>query len=126
MTEKLQILIVDDDVMMTQTLVDIANKKGFEAIAACSGMEGLAIARHRKIDILLTDIKMPDMNGVELYLQVKEFQPGIKAILMTAYSAEKLIEKGLAVGVSVVLTKPVAIDFLITIYKVYQRMLASL
>ena len=117
MKQNLQILNVDDDKMMTKSLVDIVSMKGFQAIAACSGEESLQIVRQHKIDVLLTDVKMPDMDGVELYLQVKKIQPDVIAILMTAYAADDIIRRGLTEGVSVVLTKPLNIDFLIEIFE---------
>jgi len=116
MTEKLQILIVDDDEMTTQSLVDIMTLKGFQAIAAGSGEEGLEVAHQRKIDVLLTDVKMPDMNGVELYIQLKETQPNIMALLMTAYAADEIINKGVEEGVSFVFTKPLDIELLIDVF----------
>ena len=116
MTKKLLILIVDDDEMTTQSLVDIVTLKGFQAIAAGSGNEGLEVARQRKIDVLLTDVKMPDMNGVELYIQLKETQPNIMALLMTAYAADEIINKGVEEGISFVFTKPLDIELLIDVF----------
>ena len=120
MTEKLQILIVDDDEMTTQSLVDIMTLKGFQAIAAGSGNEGLEVARQRKIDVLLTDVKMPDMNGVELYLQVRETHSDVTALLMTAYAADEIINKGVEEGISFVFAKPLDIELLLDVFEACQ------
>jgi two-component system response regulator HydG len=99
MNSKLRILIVDDDPSMTRTLVDILSIAGHEAVAASSGSEALEKIRTQTFDCILTDIKMPEMNGVELYRLLREAQPGLPVVLMTAYAADELIRQGLDEGV---------------------------
>lgn len=116
---KPHILIVDNDRNMTRTLVDILNLKGYPAFAAHSGEEALKRLAEDSFDLVLTDIKMPDMNGVELQRAIKQKHPQVKTILMTAYSEDELIEKSLAEGASAALTKPLDINFLLALLAAY-------
>ena len=108
---------------MAKTLADIMGIKGFEVYAAYSGMEALAVLQSRPIDILLTDVIMPDMNGVELYRKTKKIYPKLNTILMTAYAADDIINQGLAEGIKTVLTKPLDIDFVLALFSAYKRLI---
>jgi CheY-like chemotaxis protein len=72
------ILVVDDNPSMAQTLADIMAIKGHNAYAAFSGTEALNILHSQPVDILLTDVQMPDMNGVTLYREIKKTHPKLK------------------------------------------------
>ena len=117
----LSILVVDDNPSMAKTLADILDVKGFEVHTAYSGAEALEILRNNSIDVLLTDVKMPDMNGVELYLETKKTRPALTTILMTAYAADDIIQQGMAEGIKTVLTKPVDIDFLLSLFSAIEK-----
>jgi DNA-binding NtrC family response regulator len=114
MSENLRILIVDDDQRMAGTLKDILNAKGYEADAVHSGPEAIEKIALTNYDFVLTDIKMPEMNGVELYKVIKQKQPDIAVVLMTAYSTDKLIKEGLEQGAIASLTKPLDINALLS------------
>ncbi len=107
------VLIVDDDRMMAKTLADILRLKHYIAEIAHSGSEALARVQQNGFDCVISDIKMPDMNGVELCRRIKQANPDLPVILMTAYSEETLIRQGKTEGASVVLTKPVKIDVIL-------------
>jgi CheY-like chemotaxis protein len=125
MRDTASILVVDDNPSMAKTLADIMSVKGFEVHAAYSGLEALAILQHQTIDILLTDVVMPDMNGVELYRATRKIFPNITTILMTAYAADDIIHQGLAEGIKTVLTKPLDIDFMLTLFLAYKKMIVE-
>jgi CheY-like chemotaxis protein len=124
MENKLRILVVDDDRMMAKTLVDILKVKGYEAEAVHSGPEALekvtqgsfGSAQDRPFDCVLTDIKMPEVNGVELYRALKARRPDLPVVLMTAYSTDKLVEEGLEEGAIAALTKPLDINCLLCFF----------
>jgi two-component system, NtrC family, response regulator HydG len=117
------ILIVDDNPSMAKTLVDIFSIKGLEVQSACSGAEALEILQRQPISILLTDVIMPEMDGITLYREAKKIQPKLTTILMTAYAADELIEQGLAAGIKTVLTKPLDVDFVIRLLITMQKFL---
>jgi len=116
MSEKLRILIVDDDQRMAKTLKDILNAKDYEATAVYSGPEALKKVAEAHFDSVLTDIKMPEMNGVALYKMIKQKKPDIPVVLMTAYSTDKLVKEGLEQGAIASLTKPLDINALLTFF----------
>lgn len=116
MNKKLRILIVDDDKRMAGTLVDILNSKGFQAEAAFSGPEALELAREKKFDSLLTDIKMPVMNGVELYRAFHVIQPEAPVVFMTAFASDHIIQEGIDEGAIGILDKPLDINLLLNFF----------
>lgn len=113
MSEKLRILIVDDDRRMAKTLVNIFQVKGYEAEAAHSSSEALEKVNNVHFDCVLTDIRMPEVNGVELYRAIKARWPDLPVVLMTAYSTNKLVNEGLEEGAIAALTKPLDINLLL-------------
>jgi CheY-like chemotaxis protein len=123
MSESFSVLVVDDDPSMASTLADILDAKGFEVHAANSGAEALAILQDHPVDILLTDVRMPDMNGVELYRATRKIYPNISTILMTAYSADDIIQLGMKEGIKTVLSKPVDMDFLLSLFSAFKMII---
>lgn len=110
MPEKTAILVVDDDRNFCGTLSKILAKKGYEITCADSGMKALELAKGNEFDMVLMDIKMPVMNGVDTYKELKRLKPGIKVILMTAFSVDELIRSALKEGVYAVVHKPFDIE----------------
>jgi CheY-like chemotaxis protein len=123
MSETIRILVVDDNPAMADTLADILEVKGFSVHSAASGAEALKILREQPVDILLTDVKMPEMNGLELYRETRKLYPRLITIFMTAYAADELIQQGMAEGVKTVLTKPVDINFLLLLFSAEKRII---
>ena len=106
MDKKTRVLIVDDDVNFCNTLVKILARKGYETLSANSGFLAMELVKENTIDVVLMDIKMPVMSGVETYKKLKAIKPGIKVILMTAFSVDDLIKDALRDGVYAVVRKP--------------------
>lgn len=113
MSRTLRILIVDDNVMMTRTLRDIIATVGHEVDTAHSADLALDLIRAQTYDCLLSDIIMPDMNGIELARRARQRHPELPVVFMTAYSDEHLIQQGLAEGAIASLTKPLDINHLL-------------
>lgn len=121
MSEQTAILIVDDNPPMAKTLMDILTIKGYVVHVAFSGSEALDILQNQPVDIMVTDVIMPDMDGVALYRETKKKYPRLITFLMTAYSADKIIQQGIAEGIKTVLTKPLDINlFLMLVVAVDQ------
>ena len=121
MSDKFRILIVDDDQRMAKTLKDILKVKGYEADVAHSGPEALEKVAETHFDCLLSDIKMPEVNGVELYRAIKESHPDLPVVLMTAYSHDKLVKDGLEEGAIAALTKPLDINALLSFFSTLRK-----
>jgi two-component system response regulator HydG len=113
MNPKLRILIVDDDRRMTRTLADILRLSGHEPVEAGSGPDALEKVRTQTFDCVLTDVRMPEMDGVELHRQLRQAQPGLPVVLMTAYAADVLTRQGLDEGVVGIFDKPLDISQLL-------------
>jgi len=116
MNPNLRILIVDDDKRMTRTLADILTIAGHEAVEASSGLQALEKVRAQGFDCVLTDVKMPEMNGVEMHHLLRQTQPGLPVVLMTAYAADELIHQGLDEGVVGVFDKPLVMNQLLAFF----------
>ncbi len=87
------ILIVDDEKNYPTIIGAILQEEGYTSLTASSGMEALDILRNESIDLVLTDVKMPGMGGIQLLEKIKEIHPDIPVIIMTAYgSVEKAVE----------------------------------
>jgi CheY-like chemotaxis protein len=123
MSEIISILVVDDNPSMADSLADILELKGFSVRAAASGKEALQILTLGPVDILLTDVKMPVMNGLELYRETRKLYPNLITVFMTAYAADELIQQGMAEGVKTVLTKPLDIKFMLSFFSAEKRIL---
>jgi two-component system, NtrC family, response regulator HydG len=121
MIDSVYVLVVDDNLSNVRTLTDILDVKGFEVQSAESGAEALEVLREHPVDILLTDVKMPGMNGLELFRETRKLNPGLITIFMTAYSADELIQQGMAEGVKTVLDKPLEINFMLHLFSAYKK-----
>jgi len=106
------ILIVDDDHGMVRTLRDILIAKGFK-IRVYSGREALEEARRHPCDFALIDIRMPHMNGVQLYQALRAVRCDLPAVFMTAYASEDLADEAARLGPLAILIKPIDVDRLI-------------
>ncbi|MCK4768298.1 MAG: sigma-54-dependent Fis family transcriptional regulator [Desulfobacula sp.] len=86
------ILIVDDEKNYPRIIGEILQEEGYTSLTASSGMEALDILNNELIDLVLTDVKMPGMSGIQLLEKIKEINPDIPVIIMTAYgSVEKAV-----------------------------------
>jgi len=119
--EKTLVLIVDDDLLFIDSLSDILKEKGYEVAAVKSGKEALKKVKGTPFDIVLLDIKMPVMDGVEAFKGIKKITPRIPVIMMTAFSAEDLIKDALKEGAYGVLHKPLDIDKVIAMIEAAKK-----
>lgn len=106
----MRLLIVDDDKFTCrgiQLRIQNMNLKPIQEIhMAFSGEEALAFARENPVDILLTDIKMVNMNGLELIRRVKELHPHVCSLILTAYASFPYAQQAIELGVIGFLLKP--------------------
>ncbi len=110
MTRKCSVLIVDDDNGMTETLSDIFSEMGHEVSVAGDGFKAIKLVEARPYDLVLMDIKMPKMNGVETFRRLREVRPELKVVMMTAFALDELITEARRLGAADVLFKPLQID----------------
>jgi CheY-like chemotaxis protein len=101
------ILVVDDEVDTCHNLSDILTDLGYQVDTAYDGLSALELARKNPYDIALLDLKMPGMDGLTLYRELRKVQAGTVAIVVTAYASRATTEEALAAGAWQVLSKPV-------------------
>ena len=107
---KESILIVDDDESTCKTLAFIFNKKGYEVETVGTGHDALEKAKGRFFNLALLDIKLPDIEGIELLVPLKKIHPDMETMMITAYSSVETVIKALNKGASAYITKPLNID----------------
>jgi two-component system response regulator HydG len=115
--EGMLIMVVDDDPGTTKTLRSILMMKGHRVGVAATGEEALGMAQKKAYDVIFIDMKLPTIDGLQTYLALKKVDPGIIAVMITAYKEETapLIERALAESAHSVLFKPFDMDALLKI-----------
>lgn len=104
------ILVIDDEAAQRDVLTGYLKKKGFKIFSASSGNEGIEITKNNPVDIILSDFKMPDLNGIEVLEQVKKINPEISFVVVTAYGTVENAVKAMRLGAFDYISKPVDLD----------------
>lgn len=102
----MRILVVEDDLNLREAIVDTLMLQHFDVVEAAHGIEGLHAVRAKPIDLVLTDINMPGMDGIELLQHIKQEFPWLPVILMTAYGDVSQAVKAIQLGANDYLMKP--------------------
>lgn len=102
-------LVVDDDRSMVRTLSDILQLNGWEVRPAYSGTTAVQAAADEPFDVVLMDVKMPGLDGVDAFKAMKRARPDIRVVLMTAYAAPDRVSEAQREGAISVMSKPVNI-----------------
>lgn len=110
MEEKASILIVDDNADICAIMSLILKFQSYTVTTACNGLEAIEKVREHPFDVILMDIKMPVMDGVESCKRIKKMRPEAVVVMMTAYAVEDLVKEALREGAYGVFYKPVDID----------------
>jgi DNA-binding NtrC family response regulator len=102
----MRLLVVDDDEQMRRTLVNRFERQGMTVIGAASGEEALTKATQTRCDVALLDLQLPGIGGIELLGRLKEFQPELEALMLTAHSSVETAIVAMKRGAYDYLTKP--------------------
>ncbi|MBI4368291.1 MAG: response regulator [Candidatus Omnitrophica bacterium] len=108
----MKLLIVDDEVEICDFLKSFFEERNYEVKAASSGQAALAAVEHFKPQVILLDIKMPVMDGIQVLGEVKKKYPRIKVIMVTALETRDKIEECLRLGADNYITKPLSLEYL--------------
>ena len=111
--EPLRILVVDDESSQRELIGGFLRKQGHEVFLAGSGAEALARVRETRVDLVLSDFRMPGMSGIELLRAVKAVNPEIPFILVTAYGTVEAAVQAMQEGAADYLTKPLDLEELL-------------
>jgi CheY-like chemotaxis protein len=116
------ILIADDDAQSRNALRDIVEPAGYEAVLASSGEEAVDIVRGRAVHLVLLDMYMPSLTGLETLMLVRQINSMLPAILVTGDATESLVRKAIQMQVYSVIPKPVSKNILLyTVVKALSR-----
>ncbi|MFH0931533.1 MAG: sigma-54 dependent transcriptional regulator [Candidatus Zixiibacteriota bacterium] len=106
------ILVIDDKESMRQMLAKTLESEGFEVDTARDGEGGLDKAKEKRFDLVLTDLKLPKMDGLEVLSSIKDLDPEVAVIVMTAYGTIETAVQAIKQGAFDFLTKPFDVDHL--------------
>ena len=110
MENKPNILIVDDDEGMRQTLELILKKEGYQVTTAGTGETGLTLAREQFFNVVLLDVRLPDVTGTDLLPQLKKLHPDTEVLLITGYATLESAMQAVAQGAYHYFIKPLNMD----------------
>jgi two-component system response regulator HydG len=110
-----KILIVDDEENMRRTLADILIDEGYSVSTAATGEEAVELCSKLPHDTILMDVRMPGIDGVEAFRQIRRHKEGVRVILMSAYSIDALREAALDEGAIAFLSKPLDLERVISL-----------
>ena len=120
------ILIVDDESTMRSLLEKILAREGYQMYTASNGVAALEHLSERKFDIIISDMKMPEMGGFELLKHIKREYPGVGVIIMTAYGDTYTVKDALLLGADEYITKPFkSYEISLVVERAYWRILSA-
>ncbi|HET6884055.1 MAG TPA: response regulator [Pirellulales bacterium] len=108
-----RVLVVDDEIDTCANLSDILTDLGYQVDVAYDGLGAIELVKQHAYDVALLDLKMPGMDGLELYRRIKQLQSGTVAIVVTAYASSNTAGAALAAGAWQVVPKPVDLSKLL-------------
>lgn len=112
---KKHVLIVDDEKEVRDSLSAIYEGKGYKVTTAGDAMSALGILKKQSVDVVVTDLYLPNLNGMELLKRIKKSYPKIRVIMMSAMGTESTFEKAKKLGAEGFLQKPFALTSAISI-----------
>lgn len=108
--DKKKVLIVDDQNGIRVLLMEVFSSEGYTTYQASNGKMALDIVQDESPDIVLLDMKIPGMDGLEILKQIKKMKPHMNVIMMTAYGELDMIKEATELGAIMHFTKPFDID----------------
>jgi two-component system response regulator HydG len=112
---KNNILVVDDLKSIRLTLGGILGDEGYNVVLAENGYQAIEAAKRTPFDLVFMDIKMPGINGVQTFREIKKINPEAVVVMMTAYSVGDLVKQALVEGAYAVVYKPFDIDDIVSV-----------
>jgi DNA-binding NtrC family response regulator len=126
MKNSITILIVDDELMMRKLMEKILVKDGYKVITAENGDDAVKKLAEHDINLVISDMQMPEMNGFELLKHVKQERPQVGVIIMTAYGDTYTVKDALLLGADEYITKPFkAFEVSMVVERAYWRILSA-
>lgn len=112
-TSRIKLLLVDDEEAYVNILAKRLAKRNFDVTAALSGTQGIQALRKEEFDVAVLDLKMEDMDGIEVLKIFKKMDPNMAVIMLTGHGSEQAAREGFAFGAFDYLTKPCELEDLV-------------
>jgi len=109
------ILVVDDYFADRETLKSILEERGYRVFIAGNGAEALAQVKEKHFDIVFLDVRLPDIDGAQIFEEVKAIDPEAAVIMMTGYSEEELVRRAISHGAYTCIYKPFDVERILTV-----------
>ena len=106
MAEKAKVLVVDDHNGVLESFKEILRIKDYEVSGFSNGKEALESMKTAKYDFAFVDLNMPEMDGIEVLKRIKELDPSVEVIIVTAYASEESFANAITLGAMEYLRKP--------------------
>lgn len=111
----MRILVVDDDKDFTESMGELIELEGHQPVLAYNGVEALKIFKQNNIDIILLDIRMPGLNGIETLTEIRKLNLSVPVVIMTAYASTDITKDAIEHGAIEVMNKPFDINKLMNV-----------
>ena len=108
-----KVLLVDDETDFVETLVKRLRKRKLDVRAASSGQQALDMLSESPSDVVVLDVKMPDMDGIETLRRIKKIAPSVEVVMLTGHANVEVAMQGMELGAFDYLMKPIDIDDLL-------------
>lgn len=126
MKQSITVMVVDDELMMRKLVERVLTRDGFQVVLAGDGEEALRLLTERRVEIIISDINMPRLNGFELLRSVKQLYPNIAVVMMTAYGDTYSVNDALLLGADEYVTKPFqSHEIALIVERTYWRVLSA-
>jgi DNA-binding NtrC family response regulator len=110
----IKLLLVDDEQRFLSTAEKILRRQGFDVLTTESGQDALSQLKEHDVQVVILDVKMPGMDGIQTLKEIKRLYPHLEVIMLTGHATVPSAVEAMQMGASDYLMKPVAMDLLIT------------
>jgi DNA-binding NtrC family response regulator len=114
MTESIRLLLVDDEERFVETLSKRLKERGLDVTSALSGKDALKVMSGKLFDVVVLDVKMPGLDGVETLREIKKSWPLVEVLMLTGHASVDSAIEGMRLGAFEYLMKPIEIETLMT------------
>jgi DNA-binding response OmpR family regulator len=120
-----KVLVIDDETRFLETTRKLLERRGFETLTASSGMQAVDIVAAEPVDVVILDVKMPGLDGIEALKKIKEMRPAAEVIMLTGHVSLESAMDGLKYGACDYVMKPCDIEDLVAkIRAAYEKKVA--
>jgi excisionase family DNA binding protein len=124
-SSKANILVIDDEEAIRSLFKEMLGQLGYKIASAANGLEGLQLIEQNDFDLVFLDLKMPEMDGAELYGRVKTIKPELPVIIITGYPESELMTRALTYGPFGIMHKPFSQSDIVTAVNNFLRIIKS-